>query len=311
MLGSYLLALLGFALLIGSGRFLVKASVSLASYFGISTLIIGITVVAFGTSAPELLISVQAALKGHPEIAMGNVIGSNISNIALALALSALIVPIAVKKTTLVLDWPFMMAVSILLYLFSLDLSIDRWEGIVFTILLVGFIVFSISKSKRDKDAKPIEKNTDLNIWAIVGILIAASIGLVVGSSLLIDGAIVVANDLGVSERVISISMIAIGTSLPELTTSIMAAIQKETDISVGNIIGSNIFNILSVLGITAISKPVEVSPIMVSTDLIWMLVISFLLLLFILPFKKAIITRFEGFMLLAVYVFYLYKLIS
>lgn len=311
MLGSYLLALLGFALLIGSGRFLVKASVSLASYFGLSTLIIGVTVVAFGTSAPELLISIQAALKGHPEIALGNVIGSNISNIGLALALSALLVPIAVKKTTLVFDWPFMMGVSILFFLMALDLSIDRWEGLVFMGLLAGFIVFAVRNSKRISEEFVIEKNTGLNIWLILGIILAACIGLVIGSGLLIDSAVIVAQDMGVSERVISISMIAIGTSLPEITTSIMAAIQKETDISVGNIIGSNIFNILSVLGLTAIIKPVEVSLLMVNTDLIWMLVISFLLLIFIWPIKKSIITRFEGFLLLAVYVFYLYKVFS
>jgi len=268
-------------------------------------------VVAFGTSAPELLISIQAALKGHPEIAIGNVVGSNISNIGLALALSALIVPIAVNRTTLVFDWPYMMAVSILFFIMALDLSIDRWEGLIFIGLLVGFVVFAIRKSKQNTEDQRIEQNTDLNIWPILGIIVAACIGLVVGSSLLIDSAVLVAKDLGVSERVISISMIAIGTSLPEITTSIMAALQKETDISVGNIIGSNIFNILSVLGITAVIKPVEVSSLMVNTDLIWMLGISFLLLVFIWPIKKAIITRFEGFLLLAVYVFYLYKVFS
>ncbi|MCK4922504.1 MAG: calcium/sodium antiporter [Bacteroidales bacterium] len=311
MLGSYSLALLGFALLIGSGRFLVKGSVALAGYFGLSTLIVGITVVAFGTSAPELLISVQAALKGHPEIALGNVIGSNISNIALVLALSAIIVPITVKKTTLLVDWPFMMLLSILFFVFSLDHILVRWEGLLFTFLLIGFIVFSIRKSKNNVQSNPIEKKTDLNIWAILGILIAACAGLVVGSSLLIDSAIIVANDLGVSERVISISMIAIGTSLPELSTSIIAAIQKETDISVGNIIGSNIFNISSVLGITAIIRPIEISKVMVSSDIIWMLSISFLLFLLILPLRKSKLSRFEGFLLLAVYVFYLYRVIN
>ncbi|MCF8380421.1 MAG: calcium/sodium antiporter [Bacteroidales bacterium] len=311
MLESYLLALLGFVLLIGSGRFLVKASVSLASYFGLSTLIIGITVVAFGTSAPELLISMQAAIKGHPEIALGNVIGSNISNIGLALALSAILVPITVKRITLVFDWPFMMLVTILFFLFSFDLSIDRWEGILFNILLIGFVVLSIRKSKKENHEQHLDNKINLNIWAIIGIILASCVGLVIGSNLLIESAIVVAQNLGISERVISISMIAIGTSLPEISTSIMAAIQKETDISVGNIIGSNIFNILSVLGITAVINPMQITTVMVNTDMVWMLGISFLLLVFMFPMKQTIITRFEGILLLAVYVFYLYKVFS
>ncbi len=311
MLGTYLLALLGFILLIGSGRFLVKASVSLAAYFGISTLVIGVTVVAFGTSAPELLVSIQAAVKGHPEIAIGNVIGSNISNIALVLALTAIILPIPVKKASFKFDWPVMMAVSVLFYILSLDLMLSRWEGLSFTILLIAFIVFSIRNSRQTEKSSVAKEKTSVNLYSTIAIIIASSLGLVLGANLLVDSAVFIAGKLGVSERAISISMIAIGTSLPELSTSIIAAIQKETDISVGNIIGSNIFNILSVLGITAIIKPIELTPLMVNVDMLWMLAISLLLFVLILPLKKPGLSRFNGFLLLSVYVFYIYRVFT
>ena len=311
MLGIYLLALLGFVLLIGSGRFLVKASVSLAAYFGVSTLVIGVTVVAFGTSAPELLVSVQAALNGHPEIALGNVIGSNISNIALVLALTAIILPIPVKRSSFVFDWPFMMAVSILFYVFSLDLILGRGEGIVFNILLVAFVVFSIRRSKQSKQKTRVQDKESVNIYLTLGIIIASCLGLIFGAKFLVDSAVYIAGELGVSERAISISMIAIGTSLPELSTSIIAAIQKETDISVGNIIGSNIFNILSVLGITSIIKPIQLTQLTVDVDILWMLAISALLFLLILPLKKPGLSRFKGFFLLSVYVFYIYRVFT
>ncbi len=172
MLGTYLLALLGFILLIGSGRFLVKASVSLAAYFGISTLVIGVTVVAFGTSAPELLVSIQAAVKGHPEIAIGNVIGSNISNIALVLALTAIILPIPVKKASFKFDWPVMMAVSVLFYILSLDLMLSRWEGLSFNILLIAFIVFSIRNSRQTEKSSVAKEKTSVNLYSTIAIII-------------------------------------------------------------------------------------------------------------------------------------------
>ena len=311
MLGTYLLALLGFILLIGSGRFLVKASVSLAAYFGISTLVIGVTVVAFGTSAPELLVSIQAAVKGHPEIAIGNVIGSNISNISLVLAITAIILPIPVKKVSFKFDWPVMMAVSVLFYILSLDLLLGRWEGVAFNSILIAFIVFSIRNSRQAKQSSVAKEKPSVNIYSTIAIIIASSLGLVLGANLLVDSAVFIAGKLGVSERAISISMIAIGTSLPELATSIIAAIQKETDISVGNIIGSNIFNILSVLGITAIIKPIELTPLMVNVDMLWMLAISLLLFVLILPLKKPGLSRFNGFLLLSVYVFYIYRVFT
>ncbi len=305
---EYLLALLGFVLLIGSGRYLVKGSVSLAEHFKVSTLVIGVTVVAFGTSAPELLVSFQAALKGYPEMSLGNVIGSNISNIGLVLGVTVMILPIRVARNSLIIDWPMMMAVSILFYFLVQNHWLGRLEGLLFIVLLTGYVFFSLRFSRRQlrnsgvRHPEP-EKSIPISLLLIV----LSSAGLVAGSSLLVDNAAVIARNFGVSDRAISITMLAVGTSMPELVTSVMAAVQKETDISVGNIIGSNIFNILSVLGLTALVKPISVSPVMISVDIPWMIGISFLLLLLLIPFRKPVLGRLDGLVLLFSYAFYIY----
>jgi len=309
---EYFYSLLGFVILIISGKYLVSGSVSLARFFKLSTLVIGVTVVAFGTSAPELIVSLQAALKGHPEIAVGNVIGSNISNIALVLGITSMLVPMSIKRNSIRIDWPVMMIVSLLFYVFARNGLLSRMEGVALILLLIGYVVFSISYSKRQNARKEerIETPKFSLPFAIALVIISCS-GLVFGANLLVDNASIIARDLGVSERVISVSLIAVGTSLPELTTSVMAAIQKEMDISVGNIIGSNIFNILSVLGITSLVKPIEVTPLMISIDIVWMLGISLLLFVLMYPFKKPKLARFDGLVLFLVYVIYIYFLFS
>lgn len=303
---EYFLTLLGFFILIGSGNFLVRASVSLARYFGLSSLVIGVTVVAFGTSAPELLVSLQAAIADHPEIALGNVIGSNISNIALVLAMTAVIFPISVNRNSIVIDWPVMMLAGIFLAVFALDQQLQFYEGLILNAILIGFVWFSIKKSRKsDIVSSEVEKTGKMNLPASVLVIIVSSAGLALGAKLLVDNASSIAQGLGVSERAIAISMLAVGTSLPELVTSVIAAFQKETDISVGNIIGSNIFNILSVLGITALVKTVEVNPV-IMIDIAVMLVISLILFLMMVPSGKGKITRWEGMLLLLSYIIYL-----
>jgi cation:H+ antiporter len=303
---EYILTLLGFVILITSGNFLVKASVSIAKYFGLSTLVIGVTIVAFGTSAPELLVSLQAAIANHPEMALGNVVGSNISNIALVLALTAIILPIPVNRNSVITDWPVMMGSALLLGAFALDLSLTLLEGLIFNLILVLFVWYSIRKSRKAyliEEKEIIVGKYSLGISILM--IIVSSLGLAFGARLLVNNATGIAQTLGVSERAIGISMLAIGTSLPELVTSVIAAIQKETDISVGNIIGSNIFNILSVIGITALVKPIVVDKIML-WDIGVMIVFSFLLLLMIIPSRKAIITRSEGIILFSLYIIYM-----
>ncbi len=308
---EYLYALLGFALLIGSGKYLVRGSVSLAQHFKISTLVIGVTVVAFGTSAPELLVSIQAALKGYPEMSVGNVVGSNISNIGLVLAITAIILPLRVNRNSILIDWPVMMAVSILFYLIVRNHILSRPEGLVFFLLLVVYVVFSLRMSRKQmRTSGKIRPKPDMGIPFSLFLVIASCAGLVAGSSLLVNNAAILARDFGISERVISITMLAIGTSTPELVTSVMAAIQKEPDISVGNIIGSNIFNILSVLGITAIIKPIRLSAVMVNVDILWMMAITVLLAVLLIPFRKPRLSRVDGFILLFVYVVYIYLVI-
>jgi cation:H+ antiporter len=307
---EYLFVLLGFVILIISGKYLVNGSVSLARYLRLSTLVIGVTVVAFGTSAPELLVSLQAAIKGHPEISIGNVVGSNISNLALVLGLTAIILPMSISRNTIRVDWPVMMVVSVLFYFFVRNGWLTRFEGIVFNVLLILYVFYSVRYSRKDISAPTkVQTKPTHSLTISILIIVLSSIGLVFGANLLVENASVIAMEMGVSERVISISLIAVGTSLPELATSVMAAIQKETDISVGNIIGSNIFNILSVLGISSIVKPIEVTPIMINIDIVWMLSISALLIFLMMPFKKARLGRIDGIILLLVYLVYIYLL--
>jgi len=304
---EYLKFIAGLVILVFSGKYLVQGGVSVASHFKISKLVIGLTVVAFGTSAPELIVSINAAISGNPEIAFGNVVGSNISNIGLVLAITAILIPIPVHKNSLRYDWPMMMLASILLYIFILNNKLEWYEGTILFLMLIGYIYFLITKSKNEPDAsdgnEPV-KQMSLGIALII--ILIASFGLAIGADLLVNGASNIAESWGVSKRVISITIVAFGTSVPELTASIIAAFKKETDISIGNIIGSNIFNIMAVLGITSMIKSVPIDHIAFGFDVIWMLFIAVLLFLFIFPFKTVFLNRVEGFLLLLAYIIYI-----
>lgn len=305
---SYLFLLGGLVLLVFSGDFLVKGSVSLAGHFKISKLVVGIVIVSMGTSAPELVVSVDAAMGGHPDISLGNVIGSNISNIALVLGMTAIILPIQAKRKSVALDWGMMMLASILLYLFSLDLALTFVEGAAFLTLLFLYVSYSIYISRRE-NKKLDEETVKPTHTLVVSVLfvVGAAIGLVVGADLLVRGAIGVARQFHVDERVISVSVVAFGTSVPELATSIMAAVRKEIDIFIGNIIGSNIFNILAILGITGLIQRIEVNPSILNNDLYWMLGISLLLFLFLLPLRRRTIGRWQGMVLVSLYTLFIF----
>ena len=305
---DYIFLLVGFILLMLSGDFLVKGSVSLAGHFKVSKLVVGVVIVSFGTSAPELVVSVDAAIKGHPDIAIGNVVGSNIANIALVLGLTAVILPIRVKKQAIHFDWAFMMLISILLYVFCLNFKLQFFEGLIFLVILALFVTRSVLKSRKE-NLKSLEEPVKPKHKLFVSFLLVAlaSLGLIFGADFLVKGASNIAFKMGVEERIISVSVIALGTSLPELATSIMAAIRKELDIFIGNIIGSNIFNILAILGITSLIKSIDINPMILKFDIFWMLGISFLLFLFILPLRKGIVTRWKGLVFLFVYFLYIY----
>ena len=298
----------GLILLVIGGRFIIRSSVSLSLKLNISKIVIGMTVVAFTTSLPELLVSVNAAFNDSPSIAINNVIGSNIANIGLVLGIICIVGNMNVEKSFFRIDWPVMFFFSILLYLILVrDNSIDQIDGILLFSLLISFIVYLIiiiRKTARNYHDKSIENrlanstNFKIILWFII-----ASISLYYGSEWLVYGAINFAEEIGVSEAVISVSLVAIGTSIPELATSIMAIAKGEKGISLGNLIGSNIFNIGSVLGITAMIKPIVMDDLdILSRDIIWMLVFTVLVLLMAFFPKKGIIERIEGFFLLLLY---------
>lgn len=313
-IGLLVLGLLG---LVFGGDLLVRGASNLAYSIRISPLVVGLTVVAFGTSAPELLVSLQAALNGAPDISMGNIIGSNICNLSLVLGATALFYPIIVHENSIKIDWPVAFGASLLLYFFiSHDFIVQQFEGIIFVLILVIYTYFLIEMSRRETLEKMKEENEEEipeiqgnQIFKEVGILIAGGIVLYIGSELFVSNASSIAETLGVSQKLIGLTVIAVGTSLPELVTSVIAAYQKNTDLAVGNLLGSNIFNILSILGVTSIIKDISVNPTLVDSDMLIMLGITGIVLLMMAPRKK--ITRVHGAILLFIYFGYTGYLIA
>ncbi len=308
-IATILLLVAGLILLLVSGKFLVESSVIIARQFKIPSSIIGLTIVAFGTSAPELLVSIQAAVLGHPDMAVGNVIGSNISNILLVLGLTTVIFPLVVRRSSIVRDWPVMIVLTLLLFLFLLDNQITRLEGFVLAVLFLLYIVFSVMQSRKRINEDPTNQGKERKSrwWTAILIFLISCAGLAFGASLLVNSAAEMAGYFGISERVISITMVALGTSLPELATSVIAAFKRETEISIGNILGSNIMNIISVLGITSLIKPITTVPEVLTIDMPWMIGSGVILLLFMLPANKGRINRFEGTVMLLGYASYIY----
>ncbi|GAA4953540.1 calcium/sodium antiporter [Algibacter agarivorans] len=302
---SIVLVVLGFVLLVVGGEFLVRSSVALSFKFSISKMVIGMTVVSFATSAPELLVSLQAALSGSPAIAINNVVGSNIANIGLVLGITALVGSIAVDKSFYKLNWPVMMVFSIVLYYFlKNDDVLTAIEGGVLFIGLIVFLIVLLRIAKKDTvtedvdDTLAVVSNFKIALWLLIG-----AAALYFGSEWLVDGSKEIARSIGVSEAVIGVSLIAIGTSVPELAASVIAAAKQEKAISLGNLIGSNIFNIGSVLGLTSILKPIPVTePQILTNDIFWMLGFSAILIPLIFLPERLQISRIKGFVLVIGY---------
>lgn len=306
----------GLFVLILGGNFLVKGASKIAFRFHISPLVIGVTIVAFGTSAPELLISIKSALAGSPDLAMGNVVGSNICNLALVLGLMALISPVKVHADSIKIDWPMTMGSSILLFFSVRGGELASFEGMFFILLLIIYTIFIIRRSRKVNFAKALQEDPNVIVDLKPGTLlndiifiVMGCLGLYYGAEWFVGGAQQLAVILGVNERVIGITVVALGTSLPELVTAIVAAFKRETDIAIGNLMGSNIFNILSILGITSIIKTIIVSEIIIKVDIIWMLAITLLMLPFML--YRRTVTRVEGAILLCIYLYYTYTVIT
>jgi len=309
MIENLLFLLLGLLILFISGKYLVESSVAIATFFRVPTMVIGLTIVAFGTSAPELLVSLQAALTGHPDVAIGNVVGSNISNILLVLATTTIIYPIFVPLKSVKRDWPIMMFASVLFFIFILDRILQRWEGLVLFLLLLIYIVYSVLDTRKEnkKNGLGEVKMISMKWWVAVILFIISVAGLAYGANLLVKQAVIIAGVLGVSERAISISLVAVGTSIPELVTSVIAALKKEPGISLGNILGSNLMNIVSVIGLTGLITPVNIERDLAYFDTPWMLGISLLLLVLIMIPPMLKINRWKGILMIVVYVLYLY----
>lgn len=304
---------IGLVLLVGGAEALVKSASKLAATAGISPLVIGLTVVAFGTSAPELTVSLQASLSQQADIALGNVVGSNICNVLLILGISAMIAPLVVAQQLIRLDVPIMIGVSALVMLFGWDGQIGRSDGVILFLGGIAYTLFLLYQSRRDKD--PVvqaeyaqfeqrshsSKETALN----VGLLVVGLVMLIAGSQLLIQSAVTIATLLGVSELMIGLTVVAVGTSLPELATSVTASLRGESDIAVGNVVGSNIFNILIVLGLSSAVSPIGtgVSPAAIAFDIPVMIAVAAMCLPICFTGNK--ISRKEGALLFTYYLLY------
>lgn len=309
----------GLVLLVGGAEILIKGASKLAATMGVSPLVIGLTVVAFGTSAPELAVSLQATLHGQADISLGNVVGSNICNILLILGMSSLIAPLVVAQQLVRLDVPIMIGVSGLLMLFGLDGRIGRSDGVVLFVGGLMYTVFLLYQSRQEQNqeiqdeyAKFGERSLSLRETGLnVTLFLAGSVLLVSGSQLLVKSAVTIATALGVSPLIIGLTVIAFGTSLPELATSVMASFRGERDIAVGNVIGSNIFNILVVLGLTsAVSDTgINISASAIAFDIPIMVAVA--LMCFPIFFTGNEVSRREGLLLLSYYAMYIGYLVT
>ena len=259
MIIEVIFLVLGLVLLVVGSDLLLRSSIDLSLKYNVSKLVIGLTIVSFATSAPELLISISSVLKNSSDIAISNVIGSNIANIGLVFSIALLFVTINIKKENIKYDFPWLIIVSLLFIWFLQDSQIDRFEGVVFTSVLVLFIIFSFKVRANESEDLDDLSTSNMSLSKIFIYLALSSILLYSGSELFVESSIFFANYFGVSERVIGLTMVAMGTSLPELATTLVAINKKELDISIGNIIGSNIFNILAVIGITSIIRTLSI----------------------------------------------------
>ena len=309
---SFVYLILGFLILILGGNWLLKSAVALSLKLSIPKIIIGMTVVSLATSAPELIVSLTAAVKGSTDLSLSNVIGSNIANLGLVLGITLLLGNMEIKKSFYKTDWPMMMMASVLLFLFiGNDDQLNQTEGFVLFGLLIAFLVYLLRFQKTAVVDEFPDDDEELPMFKTVLYFAIGSIGLWSGSELLVRGAISIAQEIGVSERIIGITIVSLGTSIPELAASIIAFIKKEKAISLGNLIGSNIFNILAVLGLTAIITPVKlVDQKLMSNDIYWMLGIAFLVLPLVFLPKGSRLNYKDGIVLLISYIIFIFQTI-
>jgi|TARA_B100001109_G_scaffold189613_1_gene156264 cation:H+ antiporter len=309
---EYLAIVLGLILLIKGGDWVLDSAILFSLRLNIPKIVVGMTVVSFATSAPELIVSINAALNGYPDLAVGNIVGSNIANLALVLGIVVFITPIKIDKIFIKYDWPAMIFVTLLFYfLLKSDYTLTLIESILFIAVLVVYLISLFLFQKNRINDQEIDVDTSMKFLKLFSLLIFGSFFLWLGSEVLIKGAVSLASKLGISERIIGVTIIAFGTSIPELSTSIVAIINKEQNISLGNLIGSNIFDMLGVIGITGILSPIVISDKgLIDSDLIWMVSLAFLILPLVFFPNKMKLGRAEGVLLLLFYLLFINKLI-
>ena len=310
-----LLVFAGLGILLVAGDFLVKGAVSLSLRLGIPALIVSFTIVGFGTSAPELLIAVQSALEGAPGIALGNVVGSNIANVLLVLGIPALLFTFDTGRCDTKRTYIQMIAASVVFIAICFLGPLYIWQGVVLLVLLAAMLgdAFRSARSARhcnatdsvtsEELAELEDADPNMPIWKVAAYMIAGIIGLPFGADILIEGALGIAHDKGISEEVVGLTLVAVGTSLPELATTVVAALRRQADVALGNVIGSNMFNLLAIMGIASFFGPLEVAPRFLTSDLWIMLASSLALALFVFSGLK--LSRIWGFIYLSAYVGY------
>jgi cation:H+ antiporter len=306
---DYFFLIVGIAILLFSGDWLVKAGSNLAKHFKIHPFIIGVTIISFGTSAPELFVSLGASISGNPDIALGNIIGSNIANIGLVLGITSLIITIPISKQAMKFDYSIMLISTIIFTAFMFNGTLSRIEGIILLLIMAAYICILTRKARKSPHIEQNDYPKPLPTSVSLIIIPLACAGLALGANWLVKGASNIAASINVSERIISITVIALGTSLPELVTSVIAAVKNHLDISIGNIIGSNIFNILSIGGISALVNPLNINTQTLNFDIYFFIGFAILLGLSFFPIKNSGINKLKGFVMLIGYATYCFLL--
>ncbi len=306
---NFFFIVLGLVILIAGGNWLLRSAVALSLRLSIPKIVIGMTVVSFATSAPELIVSIKAAVEGYPDLALGNVVGSNIANLGLVLGIILLMGSIDVKRSFYTTDWPMMMLASLLFFGFIFfDGVLVRVEGIILVVGLFLFLVYLLKYQKTAVVDEAYEDDVPLPLYKAVLLLGIGGLALWGGSELLVTGSVGLAKNYGVSERIIGITIVSIGTSIPELAASVVAIVKKEKAISLGNLVGSNIFNIMAVLGITSLITPVTVMDQgLLGNDIFWMLGMAFLILPLVFFPKGLRLGWRDGLVLLFTYGLFIY----
>lgn len=315
---NYVILIVGFALLIKGADIFVGGASAVAKKSGIPPVIVGLTIVSIGTSAPELAVSIISALKGNNEIAIGNVVGSNLFNMLMVLGVTTMVLPMIIKKEKIKTDFFINIFVTVLLFVLTFDSIlgstnniISRIDGMILVIICIAYIGFLVFKAKKTNMTNQTQEEKNINVLGKIIAIIIGAIGIVLGGQLVVDSATNIAYSIGMSEKLVGLTIVAMGTSLPELVTSVVAAVKGEKDIALGNVLGSNIFNILLIIGVSAFITPIPVAKTLI-VDFIFLIVISIFVfgLIFLNKKQEKKISRVEGAILVALYVGYIIYII-